>query len=268
MLGSRRCAVEPGQLRRGMLMPTNWGQLIIIILFLPPGILYYTSRANVLKEVESESPDRNWLDVFMRVLLLGIGLELLASGIVISVWLLVWLFSSRRWLGPLQMDTSLLLDPNTLLDEQWDNVQSHVREYARTHWQFIGGAAITTYVVAMFLGPIMGRRQGQRAIEQEEIQRQADAVSAVRSHVMVRLKNGTVYSGDLPGRPGREPVLGKQELILIAPISVQIKGVNRTLPSQSLAVASSEIASLALADGRQNRLFLYSDAVPPPWLPS
>jgi hypothetical protein len=253
-----------------MLMPANWVELLIALLFLPPGILYYAARARVLKraEMESTSTERNWLDLIIRLMFLGISLEVLAAlMVVLSLWLLIWLSHERNWLGLLPFDTSLP-DLQALSSEQWDKAQDYVRDYTRDQWQLVGIAAIATYVVAIVLGPVMGRKRGQRTVDAEEIKRQADAVSAVRSHAMIRLKNGMVYSGDLPGHPRREPVLGKEELLLIAPIIVRINGLNRTLPSESLAVASSEIASLALNDGKQNRLFLYSDNVPPPWLPS
>jgi hypothetical protein len=253
-----------------MLMPATWVELLIALLFLPPGILYSAARARVLKRAEMESTltDKNWLDVIIRLMFIGVWLEVLAAlMVVLSLWLLIWLSHKRSWLGSPPFDISLPTS-EAFSSEQWDNVRDYVRDYSRSHWQLVGIAAIATYVVAMLLGPVMGRRRGQRTVDEEEIQRQADAVSAIRSHAMIRLKNGTVYSGDLPGHPTREPVLGKEELVLIAPINVRINGLKRTLPSESLAVASSEIASLALDDGKQNRLFLYSDAVPPPWLRS
>jgi Family of unknown function (DUF6338) len=264
-----------------MLMPANWEGLLLVLLLLPPGALYYFARARVLKREDMESPtDDGRLEVLVRMMFLGIVLELVSAMIVaLSVWVLLRFMVPQNWLASLQFETSLP-DPEPLLDESWDSFQAYVSGYTESHWVLVGIAAGAAYLLALLLGLFMGTARTQRTIDQEEIQREADEVSNARyqddannssndrSQVMIRLRNGTVYSGNLSGRPRRRPVLGKKELVLTAPIRVRAKGIDKKLPSESLAVATSEIASLSLVNGNQNRLYLYSDTVPPPWLPS
>jgi hypothetical protein len=258
-----------------MLMQATWEGVIIALLLLPPGTLYYSVRARTLKgrvlksaEMESSSTDtgKDWL-VLPRVMFLSICLELLAATIVVVVfWFLLWVADQQNWLASQRFDTSPP-NPQRLLDESWDNARGYASDYRESHWLLLSIAAVVAYSLALVLGWRMGRRGAKRTIYQEAILREAYEISSARSHVMIRLKNGTVYSGNLSGGPRRQPILGKEELVLIAPIKVRIKGIDMNLSSESVAVATSEIASLSLVHGKQKRLFLYSDA-PPPWLPS
>ena len=262
-----------------MLMLANWQELLLALLLLPPGVLYYRTIANVLRKAEMESPstDKGWLDVFLRTMFLGFCLQLLASIIVSLIfWPLLTLANQKNWLPSLQFDRSLPnLEP--MLRESLGDVRDYGYSYFENHWQLlviVGGLA---WLLANLLGWLMGRRRARRTIYQAEIQREADEVSNARyqsdlstaqSHAMVRLKNGTVYSGNLPGGSRRQPVVGKEELVLRAPIKVRIKGIDKNLRSESLAVKTSEIASLSLVDGNHNRLFVFSDSVPGPWISS
>jgi hypothetical protein len=262
-----------------MLMLANWEELLLALLLLPPGLLYYSTRARVLKRAEMESPstDRGWLDVLLRMMILGFCLQLLAAIIVsLAFWLLLSLAKQQNWLDSLQFDTSLP-KPGPMLKESLGDVRDYASSYTESHWQLLLIAGAMAYLLANLLGWFMGRKRARKTIYQAEIQREADEVSNARhqddlstaqSQVMIRLKNGTVYSGNLPGGSRRQPVVGKEELVLRAPIKVRIKGIDKNLRSESLAVKTSEIASLSLLDGNHNRLFVYSDAVPGPWIPS
>jgi hypothetical protein len=260
-------------------MLANWQEFLLALLLLPPGGLYYRTRAKVLRNAEMESPstDKGLLDVLLRTMFLGFCLQLLA---VILIGLLLWpllsLADREDWLATVRFDTTLPT-PEPMLSESLGDVRDYIFNYIESHWQLLVIAYGVAWLFANLLGWFMGRRRARKMIYQEEILRQADEVSNARyqeelstaqSQVMIRLRNGTVYSGNLPGGSGRQPVLGKEELVLRAPIKVRIKGIDRNLRSESLAVATSEIASLSLVDGKHNRLYVFSDAVPGPWIPS
>jgi hypothetical protein len=237
-------------------MPTNLATVAVILLFVAPGFVYYSARFNAERQA-SEQPGAlaerpSWTSDPLRQIVDSIIASTLLSGAAVgSLLFLRWIIS---WLIP----DLALPSPGAWIAQGW--------EYVPDHWQWVVAAAAAELGIALTLARLLGSMQGQADYYTEELLLQRSDI--VRSHAVVQLRSGTIYSGVVPGRPRHKSMLG-EELILFAPIDVRTSSGTRTLRSQSIALPKSEIASLTVTDGpsllTKSRLYLYSDAVPPPW---
>jgi hypothetical protein len=235
-------------------MPINLATVAVILLFVAPGFVYYGARSNAERQASGRrgglAAIQSWTSDPMRQVVDSIIASTFLSGAAIgSLFLLRWIIS---WFVP----DSILPSPGAWIAQGW--------HYVPDHWQWVVGAAAAEIGIALTLARFLGRVQGRADYYAEELVLEPSNIA--RSHAVVRLRSGTIYSGVVPGRPQHGSVLG-EELVLFAPINVQTSVGIRTLRSESIALPRSEIASFTLADGPslRTRLYLYSDAVPPPW---
>jgi hypothetical protein len=239
-------------------MPTNLATVAVILLFVAPGFVYYSARSNTECRASQHrgggmaAATPSWTSDPLRQIVDSIVASTLLSGAAVGSLLLL------RWIVSLFISDSALPSLGAWIAEG--------RDYIPSHWQLIVAAAAAELFIALSLARLLGNLQGRLDYYSEELL--PEHADAVLSQAVVRLRSGTMYSGVVPGRPKHGSVLG-DELVLFAPIDVRTASAIRRLRSESITLARSEIASVTLADGplvsNRSRLYLYSDAVPPPW---
>jgi hypothetical protein len=250
-------------------MPTDVGGLVVALLFFAPGVVYDRSRAHELRraKLDASSFRSDPVEVTVMTLIASTFITSMALVLLWSFqWFLRWLEDvAGKWLdssmfGPVNIPASILPSPDAWLAQGWDYVDNHLR--------LVGITTGVTFLLALVLARFLGAQRGRTIVFTQGSLREQELLTAIRSRAVVRLKSGTIYSGILLHPPQEGSVLG-DELILYAPIQVQTGGMKRMLQTGvSIALASSEIASLTLADGENDRLYLFSDAVPPTWVRS
>jgi hypothetical protein len=237
-------------------MPTNLATVAVILLFVAPGFVYYSARFNAERQL-SDQPGAtaarpSWTTDPLRQIVDSIIASTVLSGAAVgSLLLLRWIIS---WLLP----DLALPSPGAWIAQGW--------EYVPDHWQWVVAAGAAELGIALSLARLVGNMQGKADYYTEELLLQRSDIP--RSHAVVQLRSGTIYSGVLPGRP-RHGLNLTEELVLFAPIDVRTSSGTRTLRSQSIALPRSEISSLTVTHGSsylpKSRLYLYSDAMPPLW---
>jgi hypothetical protein len=236
-------------------MPTNLVAVAVILLFLAPGFVYYSARSNAERKAHQRraglAAPPSWTSDPLRQIVDSIVASTFFSGLAIGCLLII------RWFVSLFVADSSLPSPGAWISQGWD--------YVPEHWPWVVSVAAAELAISLTLARLAGNLQGKLDAFTDELVEEPDTA---RSRATVKLVSGTIYSGFVPGHPKASSVLGP-ELVLFAPIDIRTAKVIRRLNTDSITLATSEIASLAIAQGTPlrsgSRLYLYSEQVSPPW---
>jgi Family of unknown function (DUF6338) len=173
----------------GHWMPTNLATIAVILLFVAPGFVYYGARSNAERQAREQrgglSASPSWTNDPLRQIVDSIIVSTFLSGAAIgSLFFLRWIIS---WF----ISYSVFPSPEAWIAQGWD--------YVPDHWQLVVVAAAAELAIALTLARLLGNMQGRADVFAEELVLEQSDIA--RSHAVVQLRSGTIYSGVVPGRP-------------------------------------------------------------------
>jgi hypothetical protein len=246
------------------MVPTSLSAVVAFLLFVAPGLPYQNARRRVLERAGKEVPS------LAHDALRQVGGAIVASSFLTAFAVSLLLLVRLRFRS--------MPDPQAWIAQG--------SSYIADHLSWVAVAASAEFVMTFIAAYVAGNFMAYRELREDELL--AQPPNPARPYAVVQLKSGTVYSGFVQGYKPHGSVIGK-ELILGAPVNVEVGGVSRALGGwSSIALSGSEIANLCLVDALddgtlltgvgiskrkvapppENRLYLYSEAQRPPWLQS